>query len=253
MRSPTSVPRVRSAAEHPPCARGIAIWQALAREKDAIESQLTATREDWEAAQQTLQQTQAAQHREIARLHKELSRARSAHSEATAHGTKLQQRVDELKDAVPASKNVELITQLRRTQAELLDHLERLKAEGGFEPPRSAEVRSPASSQGGRGEGLIELSRSKAEVEEMRAHVAALEQQLAASKVETSAGGADAKMLVLQLRALKEEQAQFELERADLVRRAAFFEEQRNQLQRYVDANLAPLQREVLKLRQRGQ
>lgn len=46
----------------------------------------------------------------------------------------------------------------------------------------------------------------------------------------------------MQVRKLEEHQASLELERSKLMRRAAYAEEQCDELQRYIDVNLVPLQ-----------
>ena len=232
--------------------------KALSREKDAIENQLTAARTDLLGAQQMLQQTLAAKHREATALEKELCRVRELASEEAGRAERLHRRVDELEAAVPAARNAELVVELRRTQEELIQQLTALKGEGGLDPlPASQQQLDVAAPAGLEADAVHLNDAAHGESDDLRAQIRVLERQLDEQRVPSmdcaggSVEGSDARHLRIQIRELEAYQAQLERERSEYARRAAYAEEQLNAMQAYVDENLGKYQREILRL-QRG-
>jgi hypothetical protein len=238
--------------------------KALSREKDAIENQLTAARGDLLVAQQSLQQTAAAGHREVGALEKELQRVRTLAHEHSDRADRLQKRVNELDKAVPAARNAELVAQLRTTQAELIQQLTALKGEGGLDPlvPVAAQMR-PLTGASGASEagGLTALMRR--ENDELRDQLVALQTKLekvrsgsrpptGGSETPAEGGGGSSsqvRVLKLQVRELEGYQAQLERERSELNRRAIYAEEQLKMLQEELNRKLAMYQREIMSLK----
>lgn len=231
--------------------------KALSREKDAIENQLTAVRADLEVAQQSLQQAQVANQREVGALEKQLGRVREQVSDLRSTEERLQSRVDELEVAVPATKNAELVNQLRRTQAELIAQLTELKSEGGLDPLPSGPALSTSSSAAALAAPGSLVALAQAEKEELQKQIAQLEQQLEEAKKgssrPSSAGGSgskDVKYLSLQVRELEAELGRLERERSVLTRRATYAEEQLSAMQTYVDTYMGKYQTEIMRLKQ---
>ena len=170
---------------------------------------------------------------------------------------RLQSRVDELEVAVPATKNAELVNQLRRTQAELIAQLTELKSEGGLDPLPSGPALSTSSSAAALAAPGSLVALAQAEKEELQKQIAQLEQQLEEAKKgssrPSSAGGSgskDVKYLSLQVRELEAELGRLERERSVLTRRATYAEEQLSAMQTYVDTYMGKYQTEIMRLKQ---
>ena len=234
--------------------------KGIQREKESLEKQHTEAKQDLTRAQQELQQAAATQHREIAEMRKELEKMRLESASSSKRAESLQERVHELEAAVPAHENARLVSQLQRTQAELIKELTELQSAGGLEPLR-ARGRTPGSKPATAGragapggedmlmidDGLDKLRVTEAtrENEALKQHVAALEEQLG-----TFGSLDDVRLLRFQVNELEASQIKLEKERSELKRRTAFAEEQLKEVQAYVDANLGRYQREIVKLRQ---
>ena len=237
--------------------------KALTREKEAIENQLTAVRSDLEVAQQSLQQAQIASKREVTALQKELDRVRAQAMALQKEELRLQTRVDELEVAVPAQKNAELVNQLRRTQAELIEQLTALKSEGGLDPlPGGTQLPSSLDGTGlvVQGEPGSLMALAAAEKDELIEQVRELERQLEEARKGGSRpitggsakGPADVNFMRLQIAELEAEQSKLERERTLLTRRAIAAEEQLATMQAYVDTYMTKYQVEIVRLKQTG-
>lgn len=235
--------------------------KALTREKEAIENQLTAVRSDLEVAQQSLQQAQIASKREVTALQKELDRVRAQAMALQKEELRLQTRVDELEVAVPAQKNAELVNQLRRTQAELIEQLTALKSEGGLDPlPGGTQLPSSLDGTGlvVQGEPGSLMALAAAEKDELIEQVRELERQLEEARKGGSRpitggsakGPADVNFMRMQIAELEAEQSKMERERTLLTRRAIAAEEQLATMQAYVDTYMTKYQVEIVRLKQ---
>ena len=259
--------------------------KALQKEKDTLAMQYEHCQMERNVAQRALHEASATQHRELASLVAELSSFRHQAAIHEERAERLQQRVLDLEEAVPAAKNDELVARLRKTQEELIYALRQLQAEGALDPlpasalepmkqysppppprPPSKGLRSHGShgSHGGSGgsggsERLVVDERTKRENEQLREQIANLEAQLdlagaGAGRAAVDAGGggasADVRMLRLQVSELEGYQVKLERERSELARRAAAAEAQLASMQQYIELNLAKYQHEIRRLRQ---
>ena len=225
-------------------------------------------RTDLLSAQQTLQQTQAAKHRDSSTFEKELHRLREINASETSRAEMLSARVEELEAAVPASKNAELVENLRRTQEDLLKQLTALRGEGGFgaglEAPALPEIPEASSFVTVGGDGLGELHRR--ENDELRAQIRALELQLderqlaptgSAPGTAGSAGGgapegSNVQVLQMKVRELDLELAKLEKEHAAALSRAAYAEQQLETMDETLKETVARYQKEIMRMRAGG-
>ena len=262
--------------------------KALQKEKDTLAMQYEQCQMERNVAQRALQEASATQHRELASLVAELSSFRHQAAIHEERAERLQQRVLDLEEAVPAAKNDELVARLRKTQEELIYALRQLQAEGALDPlpasalepmkqysppppprPPSKGLRSHGShgshgSRGGSGgsggsERLVVDERTKRENEQLREQIGNLEAQLdlagaGAGRTAAGVGGggasADVRMLRLQVSELEGYQVKLERERSELARRAAAAEAQLASMQQYIELNLTKYQQEIQRLRQ---
>ena len=256
--------------------------KALQKEKDTLAMQYEHCQMERNVAQRALHEASATQHRELASLVAELSSFRHQAAIHEERAERLQQRVLDLEEAVPAAKNDELVARLRKTQEELIYALRQLQAEGALDPlpasalepmkrysppppprPPSKGLRSHGSHGGSGGSGgserLVVDERTKRENEQLREQIANLEAQLdlagaGAGRAAVGAGGggasADVRMLRLQVSELEGYQVKLERERSELARRAAAAEAQLASMQQYIELNLAKYQHEIRRLRQ---
>jgi len=256
--------------------------KALQKEKDTLAMQYEHCQMERNVAQRALHEASATQHRELASLVAELSSFRHQAAIHEERAERLQQRVLDLEEAVPAAKNDELVARLRKTQEELIYALRQLQAEGMLDPlpasalepmkrysppppprPPSKGLRSHGSHGGSGGSGgserLVVDERTKRENEQLREQIANLEAQLdlagaGAGRAAVGAGGggasADVRMLRLQVSELEGYQVKLERERSELARRAAAAEAQLASMQQYIELNLAKYQHEIRRLRQ---